>query len=170
MVTPALALMLTVASTAPSATTLAAVKVFAVNVDRQWPSDDARAAAVTAEALRLMSVAVRDMADDWKVDDNALRDAIGSFDAARAALSTHPRGDGKRPAAARAALEAGRVMVDRLAAALNCADLTAKERGNLKRLADEFEKKRPVREQVDDLEKYFQDAAAAITSMLDAAS
>src|SRR5262245_13941195 len=118
------ALTLSIATATPSASTLAAVKVFAVNVDRDWPSDDARGQAVTAEALRLMAVAARAMADDSKVDDRKLRDAIAEFDSARETLSLHPRGDRQRPAFARGALEDGRKVIDQLAAALQCADLT----------------------------------------------
>ena len=168
MVTAAISLVLAVASTTPSPTTLAAVKVFAANVDRDWPSDDDRAEAVTGEAFRLMSAAVRAMADDAKVDDAKLRAAIASFDAAREALINHPRGDGKRPGVARTALEDGRVMIDRLSAALGSAELTAKDREALKKIVSGFETNRSVREQADDLKKYFQGAARMMTSMLDA--
>src|SRR5690349_3127722 len=138
-------LALTVAAATPSASTLAAVKVFAVNVDRQWPSDDGRGQAVTGEALRLMAVAARAMADDWKVDDDRLRGAITDFEAAREALFNHPRGDRQRPEFARRALEDGRKVIDRLAAALRCSDLTETDRVELEKLVKEFEKDRPVR-------------------------
>lgn len=165
----ALTLALAAGSATPSATTLAAVKVFAVNVDRQWPSDDGRGQAVTSEALRLMAVAARAMADDWKVDDSKLRRAITDFDAARDALFQHPRGDRQRPEFARQALEDGRRVIDDLAAALRCADLTAGDRVALEKLVKDFEKHRPVREQVDDLEHYFQEASKLLQAMLDAA-
>lgn len=160
---------LALASATPSASTLAAVKIFAVNVDRQWPTDDERAAAVTGEALRLMAVAARGMADDWKVDDGKWRDAIASFDSAREILSRHPRGDKERPESARDALNQGREMIDRLAAALNCTEATARDRDQLEQLAKKFDKRRPVAEQVADLQKYFQQAAKLMESMLDAA-
>jgi hypothetical protein len=116
-----------------------------------------------------MAVAARAMADDWKVDDSRLRGAITDFDAAREALFRHPRGDRQRPEFARDALEDGRRVIDRLAEALGCSDLTAKDRAGLEKLVKEFEKDRPVRQQVDDLEKYFQEASKLLQSMLEAA-
>ena len=78
-------LAVTLATATPSASTLAAVKIFAVNVDRQWPADDGRGQAVTAEALHLMTVAANAMADDWKIDDRKLRSPIADLDASREA-------------------------------------------------------------------------------------
>jgi hypothetical protein len=165
----ALLLTLSLVNAAPSATTLAAVAIFSANVDRQWPKDD-RAPAVTGEVMRLMAVAARGMADDWKVNDGKLRDAIADFDTAREQLFKHPRGDRERPEVTRDALDAGRVMIDRLAEALNCARLTSKERAALKKFVEEFDDDRPVEQQVDDLAKYFQQAAALVRTMLDAGS
>jgi hypothetical protein len=165
----AITLALAAAGASPSASTLAAVKIFAVNVDRKWPADDGRGEAATSESLRLMSAAVRAMADDWKVEDGKLRDAIADFDAARETLFQHPRGDKERPELTRAALDHGRKMIDRLAEALHCDDLTAKDRAALEKLVKQFEKDRPVREQADDLETYFKEASKLLQSMLDAA-
>lgn len=167
--TPALILTMSLLAVAPSATTLAAVAVFSANADRHWPKDD-RAPAVTGEVMRLMAAAARAMADDWKVNDGKLRASIADFDAAREELFKSPRGDQQRSVAAREALDHGRVMIDRLAEALNCASLTAKDRGALKKLVEDFDDDRPVEQQAGDLEKYFQQAAALVRTMLDAAA
>lgn len=165
----ALLLTLSLVSAAPSATTLAAVAIFSANVDRHWPKDD-RAPAVTGEVMRLMAEATRAMADDWKVNDGKLRSAIAEFDTAREQLFKHPRGDQERPEVTRDALDAGRVMIDRLAEALNCERLTSKERDELKKFVKAFDEDRPVEQQVDDLEKYFQQAASLVQTLLEAGS
>ena len=152
----------------PSAATLAKVAVFAANVNRQWPSDD-RGPVVTGEALRLMAAAARAIADDRKVDEGKLRDTIADFDSAREALFQHPRGDRKRPEYARAALADGRLVIERLAETLGLSARTSGDRAALKKFVEEFDQDRPVSEQVDDLEQYFQNAAALLKSMLEAA-
>jgi hypothetical protein len=158
---------LSMVNPSPSASTFAAVALFAANVDRQWPTDE-RGPAVTGEALRLMAVAARGIADDWKIEDGKLRESIAAFDRAREELFRHQRGDEKRPEVARDALDEGRVLIDRLAEALNHDDRTTRERSALKALVESFDDDKPVREQVDELEKYFQQAAAVLKSMLDA--
>ena len=74
-----------VASTVASA--MAAVAVFAVNADRQWPSDE-REPVVTAEALRLMEAAALEVAAGAKPENKAATVSIDRFKTARAAAGS----------------------------------------------------------------------------------
>jgi len=165
--TPIFILTLSLLNATPSASTLAAVAVFAANVDRQWPADD-RAPVVTDEALRLMAVATRAVADDLKVNQGKLHDAIDEFVLSREALQRHKPGDPKRPELARKALDDGREMLEQLVVALRVQQLTAVERAALKKFVKNFDEDRPVQQQADDLEQYFQQAATLLRKIVDA--
>jgi hypothetical protein len=166
MLTIAMTLTLALVNASPSASTLAAVAIFAANVDRQWPTDE-REPVVTGEALRLMAVAARGMADDWKVDDGKVRDSIAAFESASEALAQQAGDDRQRAEMTRKVLDEGRQMIERLAVALNSADLTATGRAGLKKAVDDFDKKKPVPQQADQLEQYFQQAAKLLRAIVD---
>jgi hypothetical protein len=51
-----------------------------------------------------------------------------------------------------------------------CERVTAAARGELKKSAEDFDKRRPVEQQYEGLETYFKQAAALVRSMLDAAA
>jgi hypothetical protein len=163
-----IAITLFLLSTIQSATTLAAVAIFNVNAERKWPVDD-REPAVTAEALRLLEVAAKGIADDRKIDDGKVRQAIADFTAARTAFERQRSGDATRPGAAREALREGRSMIDAIADALDLDDQPMQQLlSDLKRTADSFDKHRPVRQQADVLEKYFHAASQLAREMVDA--
>ena len=167
VITPLLILALSL-NAAPSAATLAAVAIFRANVVRQWPTDE-RGPAVTVEALRLMERATRGIADDWHITDDKFRDSMADFESAWEALSRHAPGDKNRPALARDALDQGRTMIDLLAEALRDTGTPIKTGlSAMKESVEQFDRKQPVRQQVDVLERYFDQAAALLQSMLDA--
>jgi len=164
----AIVLTLSILSSSPSATTLAAVAVFVANTDRQWPVDE-REPFVTAEALRLMEVAGRALADDWGVNTGDLRESIEAFSQSRVALEKQARGDADRPRYARDALAKGEAMLSELAAVLDLDDATlTKLMAQLEDTTADFDRKRQVRQQADVLESFFHHAAAVMRELVDA--
>jgi len=159
-------LTLALQTASPSATTLAAVERFAVNVDRKWPTDE-REPFVTGEVLRLMLDATRAIATDWRLDDRKLRESIDDVEAARAALLRLPRGDRKRPQLAREVLDKGRQMIDRLTDAIGEDDTARATLAALNDSLRKFEDDRPVRQQVDAMKEYFQEAVKVFRTIVD---
>jgi len=158
---------LTLLSASPSASTLAAVAVFAANVDRTWPADE-REPFVTAEALRLMEVAGRSIADDLRVNSGVVRKSLDAFASTRAALEGEAREE-ERPRYAREALARGRAMLAALAAALHMSDGTTRQRlAALDKSADDINRKRALRKQRRTIEDYFRQAAGMMRALLDA--
>ena len=117
-----------------------------------------------------MEVATQSLTDESKLTDPKLRDAISSFRSAREALAARATTDPQRMGAARAALETGVVMIDRLTTALGPPTGMTSERAALKRAADGLEKNVPLEKQGDVLERYFKQAAAIVKSLLDSAA
>jgi hypothetical protein len=155
-------------SAVQSPTTLAAVALFAANVDRDWPADE-REPLVTAEALRLMAAATQAIAEEWKVSDGKVRQAIAAFDSARQGLSSEAPDSPRRSPRTGAALDAGRLAIEQLTTALRITDATTKGRlASLKRSVEKFSREPAAPQQADVLEQYFRDAAALLRSMLDA--
>ena len=162
------ALALSLLSSSPSASTLAAVAVFAANADRTWPVDD-REPAVTAEALRLLEVAGKSLADDWGVNAGDVRKSITAFASARAALEKQARGEEDRPRYAREAIIKGAAMIAELAGAASLDDSTTRQKlSDLKKAAEDLDRKKQVREQGAVLEKYFKQAAALMRELVEA--
>lgn len=162
------ALILIALTITPSAATMAAVAVYSVNAERKWPADE-REPAITSETLRLLEAATRAIAGDWKVDKGKLADGITGFASARATLDKLARGDKERPVAAREVLLKGRAMIDALAASVARDDAaTRKPLADLKQAADQFDRRRPVRDQADVLERYFRQSSAVLKALLEA--
>jgi hypothetical protein len=151
-----------------SPSTMANVAIFTVNAERKWPSDE-REPAITAEALRLLEVSATGIADDRHIDDKKVRESIADFKTAREAFEKEPRGGADRPKAAREALAKGRSMLDALADALDLDDQPMQKLlSDLKRTTDDFDRRRPIAQQADLLEKYFRDASQLTKELLDA--
>lgn len=163
--TVAVAMMLFTAAQSPTA--MAAVVMFATNVDRKWPADE-REPFVTVEALRLMEAAAAAIADDAKVNTGNVKEAIDEVAAARTALEQRVADEDERPRLTRDALLKGHALIDSLAAGVRRSNATTRERLNgLKRTAEAIDRKRNVREQGETLERYFSAAAELLRSMLD---
>jgi hypothetical protein len=162
------AALITLLLVTPSASTMAAVALFAANAERAWPVDE-REPFVTAEALRLLEGAGHAIATDWKVDSGKVHDSIAALGAARAALEAKLRGDSERPRQAREALGKGRVMMDNLADALDKDDAATKRQlSELKHAADALDHKRQVRQQGEVLERYFRQASELMKGLIEA--
>ena len=160
------AILITLLAFTPSVSTVAAVAVFTANAERKWPVDE-REPFVTAEALRLLEVAGRAIADDSKLNTGKVHDSIAAFEAARAALEVKVRGDKDRPHLAREALVKGRAMIDALAAALDRDDGPMRRQlAELKQTADALDRKRQVRQQGEVLERYFHQAAELMKGLI----
>ena len=144
------------ALTAQSPSAMAAVAVFAVNAERQWPADE-RQPIVTAEALKLMEAAARELAAGAKPENKALLAAIDRFKAARADAEKGAD-DANR---LRLALVAGADMLEDLVAASKDA-ASAQRSAEVKRLANALDRKVAPRQQSAALEKYFRAAAALL--------
>lgn len=143
---------------------MAAVAVFAVNAERQWPSDE-RQPVVTAEALRLMEAAARELAAGAKPENKTLLAAIDRFKAARADAETGAE-DATR---VRNALVAGAEMLEGVIGASK--DTAATQRvAEVKRLANAFDRKIAPKQQSAALEKYFRAAAALLRGTVQSAT
>ena len=148
------------ALTAQSPSAMAAVAVFAVNADRQWPSDE-REPVVTAEALRLMEAAALEVAAGAKPENKAATVSIDRFKTARTAAGAAAQDATMLKAALVAGAEA---MADLVATSK---DATTTQRvAELKRLANAFDKKIAPRQQAGAIEKYFKSAAALLRGVI----
>lgn len=164
--TAAVALMLFTAAQSPTA--MAAVVMFATNVDRKWPADE-REPFVTVEALRLMEAAAVAIAEDAKANTGKVKEAIDEAAAARTALEQRVADEDERPRLTRDALLKGHAMIESLAGGVRRTNATTRERlSGLKRSAEAIDRKRNLREQGETLERYFGAAAELLRGMLDA--
>lgn len=162
---PVIALTLILAAAAQAPSTMAAVAIFNVNVDRKWPVDE-REPAVTAEALRLMEAAVQAVIEERKLDAPKLRQSISAFTQAREALGRTAE-DKDRAPLVRDALLKGRMMAESVASATGLSDEATRQRlAGLKTAADAFDRARPVRDQADILERYFRTSSELLHAIL----
>ena len=148
------------ALTAQSPSAMAAVAVFAVNADRAWPSDD-REPVVTAEALRLMEAAARELAAGAKPENKAATVSIDRFKTARTDAGSAAEDATKL----RTALVAGADAIADLVGTSKDATTTQRV-AELRRLANAFDKKIAPRQQAGALEKYFKSAAALLRGVI----
>jgi hypothetical protein len=165
----AIALTLILATAAQSPATMAAVAVFAANADRKWPADD-REPFVTAEALRLMEAAATAIADESKINTGKVRDAIVEFSKVRLVAADHATAEDDRAAITRDALIKGELMINALAAASHRDAASRQPLAELKKSAEQIDKKKQLRQQAEALEKYFHDAAELLRAMMAASS
>lgn len=163
----AIALAVTLLTVTQSPATMAAVAIFAANVDRKWPTDE-REPFVTAEALRLMEAAASAIADETKTNTGKVNAAIIDFSKARVAAVDQRVAEDDRARLIGNALVKGQSMLEALVAAH--ADATLRQRLiELKRSAEALDQKRPLRQQGDALERYFHQAADVLRALLTAA-